>query len=158
MKSAFPILAHRLQGAHGLRNQPAGGLVPTDKKPPGDGRAEESPAIWAVRGFLLAEIAIILVIVSIHFGLLIDGYRHQNAGATELLLATVMVAGLLLTWTPRWRRPAAITVQSFGTMGVMLGLFTIAVGIGPRTILDLSLNGILLLTLIAGLRMMLRKP
>src|SRR5947209_13359577 len=37
------------------------------------------------------------------------------------------------------------------TLGVLVGLFTFVLGIGPRTILDLSLNVILLLTLIAGL-------
>jgi hypothetical protein len=107
---------------------------------------------------MLVQIAIFLVLVSVHFGLPIDGYRHPNAGATESLLTAVLVAGLLLTWTPRWSHQAAIVTQSFGTMGILVGLFTIAFGIGPRTILDLSLNGALLLTLIAGLAMMLRKP
>jgi hypothetical protein len=119
----------------------------------------EFPTIWTVRGFLLVQIAMFLVLVSMHFGLLVDGYRHRDAGATESLLAAVLVAGLLLTWTPLpWSRRAATVAQSFGTLGVLLGLFTIALGIGPRTILDLSLNGALLLTLIAGLAMMRRKP
>ncbi|TMQ29149.1 MAG: hypothetical protein E6K70_26135 [Planctomycetota bacterium] len=93
-----------------------------------------------------------LVLVTIHFGLLIDGYRHAAAGTTESGIAVVLVFGLLLTWTPPpWSRRAAIAAQSFGTLGVLVGLFTFALGIGPRTMLDLSLNGILLLTLLAGL-------
>jgi hypothetical protein len=115
--------------------------------------------IWRVRGFLLLQIAIFLALVSIHFGLLIGGYRHRNAGTTESVIAAVLVAGLLLTWTPPpWNRRAAIAAQSFGILGVLAGLFTIALGIGPRTTLDLVLNAALLLTLIAGLAIAMRKP
>jgi hypothetical protein len=115
--------------------------------------------IWRVRGFLLLQIAIFLALVSIHFGLLIGGYRHRNAGTTESVIAAVLVAGLLLTWTPPpWSRRAAAAAQSFGILGVLVGLFTIALGIGPRTTLDPALNAALLLTLIAGLAITLRKP
>jgi hypothetical protein len=114
--------------------------------------------IWRVRGFLLLQIAIFLALVSIHFGLLIGGYRHRNAGTTESVIAAALVAGLLLTWTPPpWSRRAAAAAQSFGILGVLAGLFTIALGIGPRTTLDLALNGALLLTLIAGLVITLRR-
>jgi hypothetical protein len=99
----------------------------------------------------LVQITMFLVLVMIHFGLLIGGYRHPAAGTTESVIAAVLVFGLLLTWTPPpWSRRAATAAQSFGTLGVVVGLFTIALGIGPRTILDLTLNVVLLLTLIAG--------
>ena len=115
--------------------------------------------IWTVRGFLLLQIAIFLSLVSIHFGLLIGGYRHRDAGTAEVMIVAVLVAGLLLTWTPPpWRRRAATAAQSFGLLGVLVGLVTIAIGIGPRTLLDLTLNGTLLLTLIVGLASTLRKP
>ena len=108
-------------------------------------------SIWAVRGFLLVQIAVFLVLVTIHFGLLIGGYGHPPAGATESVIVAVLLLGLLLTWTPPpWSRRAATAAQSFGTLGVLVGLLTIALGIGPRTILDLSLNVVLLLTLITG--------
>src|SRR2546421_8550011 len=109
-------------------------------------------AAWSVRAFLLAQIVIVLSMVSIHFGLLLGGYRHRSAGTAELLIALVLVAGLLLTWRRRpWNRWAPIAAQSFGILGVMAGLWTIAAGIGPRSILDLTLNAALLLTLTAGL-------
>ena len=115
--------------------------------------------IWTVRGFLLLQIAILLSMVSIHFGLLTGGYRQGSAGRAELLIAAVLVAGLLLTWTPRpWSRRSAAAAQSFGILGVLVGLFTIALGIGSRTMLDVTLNAALLLTLIAGLAITLRKP
>ena len=87
--------------------------------------------IWWVRGFLFLQIAILLSMVSIHFGLLIDGYRHRSAGTAELVIAAVLAAGLLLTWTPRpWSRRSATAVQSFGILGVLGGLSTIAIGSG----------------------------
>jgi hypothetical protein len=117
----------------------------------------DTRTIWTVRGFLLLQIAIFLGMVALHFGLPIGSYRHGAAGTTEAVITAVLLAGLLLTWTPPiWRR-AASTAQSLGTLGVLMGLVTIALGIGPRTILDLTLNGVLLLTLLAGLTVTLRK-
>ena len=151
MNAVFTIFAHRGQAGVGGRNPPTGRVSAADETPSHDRSAE------GVRSLLLLEIGLFLVLVSIHFGLLIGGYRHQNAGATETLIVGVLVVGLLLTWTPRWSRRAAIAAQSFGTLGVLVGLVTTALGIGPRTILDLTLNGVLLSTLIAGLVMTLRK-
>ena len=115
--------------------------------------------IWRVRSFLFLQIAIVLSMVSIHFGQLIRGYDHRAAGATELVIAAVLVAALLLTWMPApgSRRPAT-AAQSFGILGVLGGFLTIATGIGPRTTLDLTVNAALLLALIAGLAITLRKP
>src|SRR3982074_2418573 len=64
--------------------------------------------IWTVRGFLLLQIAMLLSIVSIHFGLLIGGYDHRAAGATELITLPFLLAPVLLTRMPApWsRRPA----------------------------------------------------
>ncbi len=111
-----------------------------------------------VRGFLLVQVAIFLVAVAIHFGLLPVGDRHRAAGTAESVIAAVLLAGLLLTWSPSpWNRRAAVAAQTFGILGVLVGLFTIAVGIGPRTALDLALHGAMLLTLVAGLAVTLQK-
>ena len=152
MKAVFTSLALRGQTGAGRRNPPTGRVSATDEKPSHDRSAEGLRTVWTVRGFLLVQIAMFLVLVTIHFGLLIGGYRHPAAGTTESVIAVILVFGLLLTWTPPpWSQRAATAAQSFGTLGVLVGLFTFALGIGPRTILDLSLNLILLVTLIAGL-------
>ncbi len=115
-------------------------------------------ASWTVPGFLLVQVAIFLVAVAIHFGLVPVGDRHQTAGTAESVIAAVLLAGLLLTWSPSpWSRRAAVAAQTFGILGVLVGLFTIVVGIGPRTALDLALHGAMLLTLVAGLAVTLRK-
>ena len=152
MKAVFTILAHRGQAGAGGRNQPTGRVSAADDKPSHDRGAERFRSIWWVRGLLLVQIAIFVVLVSIHFSLLTGGYGHRAAGTTELVIAVVLLFGLLLTWRPPpWSRRAAVAAQSFGTLGVLVGLFTVALGIGPRTILVLSLNVLLFLTLIAGL-------
>jgi hypothetical protein len=151
VKAVFTILAHRGQARPGGPDQPTGRLSAADEKPSYDRSAEGFPSMWTVRGFLLVQIAIFLVLVTIHLGLLIAGYAHRAAATTESVIVAVLVVGLLLTWTPPpLSRRAAIAAQSFGILGVLVGLFTIALGIGPRTILDVTLNVVLLLTLIAG--------
>jgi len=78
--------------------------------------------IGRVRSFLFLQIAIVLSMVSIHFGLLLSGYRHRSAGATELVIAAVLVAALLLTWMPApWSRRLATAAQYFGILGVLGG-------------------------------------
>ena len=150
MKAVFTILGHPGQGRS--PDQPTGGGSAADQKPSHDGRAKGLANMWMVRTFLLGQIAILLVLASIHFGLLMGGYRHQAAGATESVMMAVLVLGLLLTWTrPPWSQRAVTAAQLFATLGVLVGLVTIALGIRPGTILDSSLNVVLLLTLIAGL-------
>ena len=152
MKAIFTTLAHRDQAGTGCGNSSTSSVSVTDENPSDDRSAEGFRTIWMVRGFLLVQIAMFLVLVMIHFGLLIGGYGHPAAGPTESVIAVVLVVGLLLTGTPPpWSQRAATAAQSFGILGVLVGLFTIALGIGPRTILDLCLNTVLLLTLIAGL-------
>src|ERR687886_360009 len=119
-------------------------------------RPGRSGTTWRVRGFLLLQIVIVLSMVAIHSGLLIGGYGHRGAAAAESVITAILVAGVLLTWMPPlWSRRAARAAQAIGILGVLLGLFTIAVGIGPRSMLDLALDAALLLALIAGLALTL---
>jgi antibiotic biosynthesis monooxygenase (ABM) superfamily enzyme len=79
-------------------------------------------AIWKVRSCRILQIAILLSMVSIHFGLLMGGYRHRFAGTAELLITAVLVAGLLMTWTPTpWSHRLATAAQYFGILGVLGG-------------------------------------
>ena len=51
---------------------------------------------------------------------------------------------------------AVIGAQAFVTVGVLVGLFTIAIGVGPRTARDLSYHAAILAVLGAGLAMAVR--
>lgn len=112
----------------------------------------------AIRLLLLLEAATFVGASLIHQGVLVGGYRHQQASVAEAVIAIVLACGLLLTWTPiPWARRAAIGSQAFGIVGVLVGLFTIAIGVGPRSGPDLVYHGGILATLIAGLAIAWRR-
>lgn len=112
----------------------------------------------AVRTFLVIQAAIFIFAVSVHFGLTLQGYRHAQAGTSEAVIAAVLLVGLILSWAPPpWAGRAAIAAQAFGILGVVVGLLTIAIGVGPRTVLDLMLHAVMLAALIAGLVFTLRR-
>lgn len=105
-----------------------------------------------LRALLLLEAATFVVAASIHAGRLLDGYRHDEAGIAETVIAIALLAGLALTWSPPpWARRAAAGAQAFASLGVLVGLFTIAIGVGPRTALDIGYHLGILAVLSAGL-------
>jgi hypothetical protein len=59
---------------------------------------------------------------------------------------------------PPWARRAAIGVQGFAILGVLVGLFVIAVGVGPRTGLDIAYHVAILGVLVVGLATAMRGP
>src|SRR5947209_14431252 len=112
MKPISTVLARRGKTGAVRPNQPTGRVSASDEKASFDRKAKGLRTVWTARGFLLVQIAMFLVLATIHFGLLIDGYRHAAAGTTELVIAVLLVFGLLLTWTPPpWSRRAATAAQ-----------------------------------------------
>ena len=101
---------------------------------------------------MLGEAASFLAAALVHFGVLASGYDHQKAGTAESVIATVLL--LAVAWT--WIRPASIrgiglTAQGFALLGTFVGLFTIAIGVGPRTLPDITYHIAIVIVLIAGL-------
>jgi hypothetical protein len=114
--------------------------------------------IRTLRLFLLLEGASFVTAAAVHFGALLEGYDHGKAGTAETVIAVVLVAGLALSWSrPPTARRAAAAAQAFATLGVIVGLFTIAVGVGPRTALDIAYHVVILGVLLAGLRVAVRE-
>lgn len=110
-----------------------------------------------IRVLLLFEAATFAAAASIHFGAVLEGYAHRKAGTAETVIAVVLLAGLALTFSGSpWDRRAAIGAQAFAILGVLVGLFTIAVGVGPRTALDIGYHAAILGVLIVGLAAMVR--
>jgi hypothetical protein len=107
--------------------------------------------IRTLRALLLFEAATFIAAAAIHFGALLEGYGHQKAGTAETVIALMLLAGLALTWTRSGARRAAIGTQAFAILGVLVGLFTIAIGVGPRTVLDVTYHVGILAVLIVGL-------
>jgi hypothetical protein len=105
-----------------------------------------------LRVLMLLEAASFGTAAAIHFGALLDGYGHRKAGTAETVLAVVPVAGSLAARGGRSRAlRIALSAQAFAVFGVVVGLFTIAIGVGPRTALDLAYHGIILVLLVTGL-------
>jgi hypothetical protein len=93
----------------------------------------------------------------IHFGGLVEGYSHQRAGTAETVIAAVLLAGLALSWAPSpGLRIAAGAAQAVAILGVLVGLFTIAIGVGPRTAPDIAYHVGILAVLMLGLLLALR--
>lgn len=112
-----------------------------------------------IRAFLLLEAAAFAAAALVHSGVLVDGYEHQEARIAESVIALVLLAGLALSWLrPSQTREAGIVAQGFALLGTLVGMFTIAIGVGPRTAPDVVYHVAIVLVLIWGLRLALRVP
>ncbi len=113
----------------------------------------------SIRLFLLLEGASFVVAALVHAGVLVGGYAHRQASIAESVIATVLLVGFGLTWAwPAWTRPIGLAAQAFALLGTLVGLFTIAVGVGPRTVPDVVYHVGIVAVLIWGLLVAARAP
>ncbi len=112
-----------------------------------------------IRLFLLIEGASFLAAGLIHRGAFITGYAHQQASIAETSIAVVLLVGFGLTWIwPARLRLIGLVAQAFGLLGTLVGVFTIAIGVGPRTIPDIVYHLTILTVLAWGLVVAARAP
>jgi hypothetical protein len=105
-----------------------------------------------IRLLLLLQGGSLLVAALVHGGVIIGGYEHQRAATAESVIGSVLLAALALTWLrPSWTRTIGIAAQAFGLVGTLVGAFTIAIGVGPRTAPDIAYHAVLLVLLVLGL-------
>ena len=124
-----------------------------------EGATTSSRTARAIRFFLLFEAATYVGAALVHFGILIGGYEHRAAGTAESVIAAVLLAGLATTWlTPAVTRGTGLAAQTFALLGTLVGLFTIAIGVGPRTVPDLAYHVSIVAVLIWGLVVAKRTP
>lgn len=108
--------------------------------------------VRTVRLYLLLEAAAFAAAALVHSGFGFTGYEHREARIAEAVIATVLLAGLAASWIrPAWTRGAALAAQGFGLLGTLVGIFTIAVGVGPRTVPDIIYHAAIVIVLISGL-------
>jgi hypothetical protein len=108
--------------------------------------------------FLAIGTLLFLAASLIHAGLLLTGYQHGRAATAEGMIGTVLGIGLVASLMRPASAPVfALAVQGFALLGTLVGAFTIAVGVGPQTPADLAFHAILLLVLIAGVIVALRR-
>lgn len=105
-----------------------------------------------IRFFILLEALAFIAAALTHFGILAHGYRHRQAANAESVIGIVLFAGWVLTLIrPAWTIPIGVAVQAFALFGTLVGIFTIAVGVGPRTIPDLVYHASIVVVLLSGL-------
>ncbi len=106
-----------------------------------------------VTAFLWIEAAALSVASLVHSGLLMPGHAHAHARTAEALLAGVLFFALaIIAFLPAATRTLAILAQGFVLFGVLVGVFTIAVGVGPQTAADVVYHALLTGLLLAGIR------
>lgn len=122
-------------------------------------RSDERPR-WAsvlpvprtVRALLGIEAASFLLAALVHAGVLLDGYQHREAMIAESVIGTVLLAGLAMAWVrSRSLFWIAVDVQAFALVGTFVGIWTIVVGIGPRTAPDIVYHTLIVLVLTFGI-------
>lgn len=112
-----------------------------------------------IRRFLRLEVLIFAVASLVHAGYMLDGYAHFEAHVAETVIALVLLGALIVTWIrPAWSRAAGTAGQGFAFLGTLVGLFTIAVGVGPRTALDVAYHLAIMAVLAWGLVTAWRGP
>jgi hypothetical protein len=110
-----------------------------------------------IRAFLLIEATAFAAAALVHFGVLVHGYEHRQARIAESVIAVVLLGGLVVSWArPASTREAGLAVQAFALLGTLVGLFTIAVGVGPRTAPDIVYHVGIVAVLIWGLLVAVR--
>ena len=103
------------------------------------------------RTFLAVESLAFLLAALLHSGA-VASYSHAKAATAETVIAIVLAAGLVVAMAlPRAARKAAIGAQAFALLGTCVGIFTIAIGVGPQTVLDLSIHAGFIALLTTGL-------
>jgi hypothetical protein len=111
-----------------------------------------------VRSFLLLETAVFGAAALMHAGVLVHGYEHDKAEIAESVIALVLFGALVGTViAPSSSRGIGLAAQGFALVGTLVGIFTIIIGVGPRTAVDLSLHAVMVALLISGLLMVARR-
>jgi len=111
----------------------------------------------SMRYLMVLQAATFAVAALIHAGALVAGYEHPQARVAESLIASVLLVGAAVIWVrPGWTRRVALSAQGFALVGTLVGIFTIVVGIGPRSVPDIVYHVLIVVVLAWGLRVAAR--
>lgn len=110
-----------------------------------------------IRRFMAVEATSFGLAALIHSGVLMAGYEHYRARIAESVIAAVLLAALAATWVrPGSTRAFGLAGQGFALLGTTVGLITVAIGVGPRTTLDIVYHVSIYCVLLWGLRVTAR--
>jgi hypothetical protein len=113
----------------------------------------------AIRLFLITEAATFFLASLVHAGIGIHGYEHREARIAETVIGVALLLGLVLTWMrPASARSAGLAAQGFALLGTLVGILTIFLGVGPRTVPDVVYHILIVAVLTVGLVVTARAP
>jgi hypothetical protein len=113
--------------------------------------------IQTVRIFLLVEGLAFSTAALTHFGLLFPGYYHHQASIAESVIACVLFIGAAISFArPSLTMRAGLLAQGFALFGTLVGIFTIVVGVGPRTLPDIIYHVLIVILLATGIGVIVR--
>lgn len=119
---------------------------------PNESRAETIQMKRSMRALLGVEGVSFLLASMIHAGIIITGYEHRAAMIAESVIGVVLLVGLAVTWVrPRSMAAIAAVVQAFALVGTLVGIWTMIVGVGPRTVPDIVYHVAIVAVLLVGL-------
>lgn len=76
-----------------------------------------------------------------------------------MIIGIVLLGGAITSIVrPEWTRTAALITQTFALLGTAIGIFTIVIGIGPRSVPDVVYHIAIVLVLMWGLLLARRMP
>jgi hypothetical protein len=100
---------------------------------------------------LTVEILLFASALLVHAGIVLAGHEHSRAAIAEGVIGAVLALGLLAVLVRPSSTPViALAVQAFALLGTLVGVFTIAVGVGPQTREDIIFHVVLLVVLTVG--------
>ena len=112
-----------------------------------------------IRSYLVVEAAIFFIAAAVHGGVLLGGYEHREARIAETAIAAALLLGAVVSWMrPPLTRMAGIGAQGFALFWTLVGIATIAAGIGPQTVADIAYHIAVVLLLLRGLLVARRAP
>lgn len=113
--------------------------------------------LQTVRLLMLFEAMTFVTAALVHSGKFVGGYQHYEARIAETVIAVVLLLGLLFSWLrPAWGRLAAVGAQGAALFGTLIGIVTVIVGVGPRTVPDVIYHIAIMIVLVFGLALAFR--
>jgi hypothetical protein len=120
-------------------------------------RQEVCAMAISFRSLMLLEAVTFFAAAAIHSGLLVEGYQHREARIAETVIGIVLLAGAIMaSFGPLWARRAGLAAQTFALVGTIIGIVTIAIGVGPRSFADVMYHAIIVCVLIYGVSLAVR--
>jgi hypothetical protein len=107
-----------------------------------------SEIVW----YLLVEVLLFAFVALAHGGVILPGHENPRAAAMETIAAVVLGAGVIMSFaSPSQTRMVALISQALALVGVIAGFVMMALGLGPRTLANLVVLVIMLITVTLGL-------